>query len=117
MFNIIKIKIMKKLAYVLVVMFVAVLGTNTYASTILIDNNETIVIVDNDFDKKPCPADCKGECCKDKAKADASKAGDATAKAGCDKAAKSGCDKSAKSSCGSKSAAKTDAKTETADKK
>lgn len=101
---------MKKLAYVLVVMFVAALGTTTYANSVVIDNQESIVVVDLDLDKKPCPADCKGECCKDKkAECDKSKAETKDAKA---------CDKSAKKCCGSKSAAKTDdKKTETADKK
>ncbi|MDA3891485.1 MAG: hypothetical protein PF517_07435 [Salinivirgaceae bacterium] len=99
---------MKKLAYVLVVMFVAALGTTTYASTVVVDNNETIVAVDFDNDKKPCPADCKGECCK------AKEADGKTAKANCDKAAKVGCDKTAKKSCCSsaKAAAKTDGKTD-----
>jgi len=105
-----KIEIMKKLAYVLGVLFVVVLGMNTYASTSIVINDETVTIVDINDDKKPCPTDCKADCCK-AAKADAK-----TTKADCNKTVKASCgEKSAAKSCcsGSKSAAKTESKTQT----
>ena len=58
---------MKKVAFILSVVFVAVLGMNSYASTVVVDNNTVITVVDLDTDKKPCPADCQKECCTKKA--------------------------------------------------
>lgn len=58
---------MKKVALLLSFVFVAILGMNAIASTVVVDNNTVITVVDIDFDKKPCPADCQKECCTKKA--------------------------------------------------
>ncbi|MBI9068338.1 MAG: hypothetical protein JEZ09_13675 [Salinivirgaceae bacterium] len=99
---------MKKVAFILSVVFVAVLGMNTYASTVVVDDNTVITVVDLDQDKKPCPADCKGECCAKKAETKTAdmKAGNAKA-ADCKIAKTSECASKCASSCGGKKASAT----------
>ena len=64
---------MKKIVFILSLVFVAGLTMSTYASQATIDNDVKITIVEDNNDKKPCPADCKAKCCaKEDAKADAS---------------------------------------------
>ncbi len=105
-----KIKMMKKLAYVLGFLFVAGMGMTTYASTVIVKNDINITVVDQNDDEKPCPKGCTCEKCK---KADAKCKTDCkNAKADCKHDAK--CDKAVKSCCkNSKSAVKTDDKTKT----
>ena len=100
---------MKKLAYVLGFLFVAGMGMTTYASTIVIENDVNITIVDQGDDENPCPKGCTCEKCE---KAKTAKADCKTTKACCKKEAK--CDKTAKKCCrSSKSAAKTNKKVKT----
>ena len=104
---------MKKLAYVLGFLFVAGMGMTTYASTVVVENDLNITIVDQNDDEKPCPKDCTCDKCE---KAKAAKAEGKTVKADCAKEAK--CGTPAKKCCGSsKSAAKTDKKTNTTTEK
>ncbi len=108
---------MKKFAFILSFVFVAGLGMNSFATSIIVDNGLNIVVVDND--KKPCPADCTCTGCKEKAanaKSADAKAGNAncgTAKKDCS-ATKADCKSAeAKKDCSSKEGA---AKTPTAEK-
>lgn len=57
---------MKKVAFILSFVFVAMLGFNSYAAISNVEKNNTVMVVDIDHDKKPCPANCEGDCCKDK---------------------------------------------------
>jgi len=57
-----KMKIMKKIVFVLSFVFAAGIAMSSMANEVIIDNNVKTSIVDSD-DKKPCPKDCTAECC------------------------------------------------------
>jgi len=78
---------MKKLTFVLGFLFVAAMGMTTYASTVVVDNNLDVTVVDQNDDEKPCPKDCTCEKCE---KAKTAKAEGKAVKADCAKEAKCG---------------------------
>ncbi len=105
---------MKKLAYVLGFLFMAGMGMTTYASTVVVENDVNITVVNQNDDEKPCPKGCTCEkCTKAKADCKATKADCKTAKTDCKSHAK--CDKAAKSCC--KNSKKTTEKATTPTKK
>ena len=99
---------MKKLAYLIVFLFVAVVGITAYATTVADNSNETITVVTPSDDEKPKAAESEKKC--DKASADAKKdcsevKADCNSEVKAETAATTGC-------CAKKSAEKTDSSTE-----
>lgn len=64
---------MKKIVFILSLVFVAGLTMSSYASQVTVDNDVKISIVEDNDDKKPCPADCTKACCTKEAKAECTK--------------------------------------------
>jgi hypothetical protein len=99
---------MKKLAYLIAFLFLAVVGITAYATTVADNSNETTTVVTPSDDEKPKPAECEKKC--DKTSAEAKKdcsevKADCNKEVKADNAAASGC-------CAKKSAVKTENSTD-----
>lgn len=96
---------MKKVAFLLSFVFVAMLGMNTFAALKTVDNVVNITIVDLLDDKKPTKAEAKSDCSKSK---EANCSGKNSAEAKASAAKKSGdCAPKCASTCSGKKSSAT----------